>query len=335
MLQCESVSSAACGKRLPAGSRRERQPQPGLVTPAIQGLVNHDAFWIFTCHVRLSDIKNAEGTGHVKELSTLQASLKWGFDARDCCAASPNSCEQIDPMTESDSLIRPLSRATLPQEIVKALTDLIMKRVWKPGDLIPTEKELAIRFQVGRSTIREAVKSLVVLGVLEARAGEGSFVRESTSELLSGAFRWGLLLGERNLDDLVDVRVLVEVECTRRAAERRDKRTLDLLLESLREMQASQDDHDAFMESDTKFHLAIAQAAHNPIFENIGSTIQSIVRIWYPKTYYIPETKGRTIAEHTAIADAIAAGNGAEAGKAMRAHLVNAGHRLRRVLSKT
>ena len=108
---------------------------------------------------------------------------------------------------ESDS-IRPLSRATLPQEIVKAITNLIMKRVWKPGDLIPSEKELAIRFQVGRSTIREAVKSLVVLGVLEARAGEGSFVRESTSELLSGAFRWGLLLGERNLDDLVDVRVL-------------------------------------------------------------------------------------------------------------------------------
>jgi DNA-binding FadR family transcriptional regulator len=100
-------------------------------------------------------------------------------------------------------------------------------------------------------------------------------------------------------------------------------------------MQASQDDHNAFMESDTKFHLAIAQAARNPIFENIGSTIQSIFRIWYPKTYYIPETKGRTVAEHTAIADAIAAGDEAEAGKAMRAHLVNAGHRLRRVLSTT
>jgi DNA-binding FadR family transcriptional regulator len=64
-----------------------------------------------------------------------------------------------------ETLIRPVSRATHPQEIVKALIDLIMKRVWKPGDLIPSEKELAIRFQVGRSTIREAVKSLVVLGV--------------------------------------------------------------------------------------------------------------------------------------------------------------------------
>jgi GntR family transcriptional repressor for pyruvate dehydrogenase complex len=234
----------------------------------------------------------------------------------------------------SDSaIIRPLSRATLPQEIVKALTDLIMKRVWKPGDLIPSEKELAIRFQVGRSTIREAVKSLVVLGVLDARAGEGSFVRESTSELLSGAFRWGLLLGERNLDDLVDVRVLVEVECTRRAAQRRSEEMLRQLSESLSEMQAHQADDNAFMESDTKFHLTIARAARNPIFENIGSTIQSMVRIWYPKTYYIPETKGQTIVEHSAIAKAIAAGMEIEAGEAMRAHLVNAGHRLRRILS--
>jgi GntR family transcriptional repressor for pyruvate dehydrogenase complex len=237
-------------------------------------------------------------------------------------------------MTDSSTIIRPLNRATLPQEIVKALADLIMKRVWKPGDLIPSEKELALRFQVGRSTIREAVKSLVVLGVLEARAGEGSFVRESTSELLSGAFRWGLLLGERNLDDLVDVRVLVEVECTRRAARRHSNELAEELLASIREMQVGHADDTAFMESDTRFHLIISRAAQNPIFENIGSTIQSMARIWYPKTYYIPETKGRTVAEHTAIADAIAGGKETEAGEAMRIHLVNAGNRLRRILSQ-
>jgi DNA-binding FadR family transcriptional regulator len=236
-------------------------------------------------------------------------------------------------MKNSAALIRPIARATLPQEIVKALTDLIMKGAWKPGDMIPSEKELALRFQVGRSTIREAVKSLAVLGVLEARAGEGSFVREATSELLSGAFRWGLLLGERNLDDLVDVRVLVEVECARRAAERGGEETAGQLASALDAMRASGTDHEAFMESDTQFHLAIAQAARNPIFENIGSTIQSMVRIWYPKTYYIPETKDLTIEEHRAIADAIADHDAARAAEAMRKHLIQAGGRLRRILS--
>ena len=209
-------------------------------------------------------------------------------------------------MSDTGTLIRPVSRATLPQEIVKALTDLIMKRVWKPGDLIPSEKELAIRFQVGRSTIREAVKSLVVLGVLEARAGEGSFVREPTSELLSGGFRWGLLLSEGNLDDFVDVRVLIEVECARRAAANRTDDLVSQLDATIEEMRSEPMDHGAFMDSDTRFHLAIAHAARNPIFETVGSTIQSIVRIWYPKTYYIPDTKGRTIAEHRAIADGVA-----------------------------
>ena len=235
-------------------------------------------------------------------------------------------------MSDTGTLIRPVSRATLPQEIVKALTDLIMKRVWKPGDLIPSEKELAIRFQVGRSTIREAVKSLVVLGVLEARAGEGSFVREPTSELLSGGFRWGLLLSEGNLDDFVEVRVLIEVECARRAAANRADHLVSQLGATIDEMRSEPMDHGAFMESDTRFHLAIAHAARNPIFETVGSTIQSIVRIWYPKTYYIPETKCCTIAEHRAIVDGVAAGDIEAAGKAMRAHLVAAGQRLRTLL---
>ena len=235
-------------------------------------------------------------------------------------------------MSDTGTLIRPLTRATLPQEIVKALTDLIMKRVWKPGDLIPSEKELAIRFQVGRSTIREAVKSLVVLGVLEARAGEGSFVREPTSELLSGGFRWGLLLSEGNLDDFVDVRVLIEVECARRAAANRTDDLVSQLDATIEDMRSEPMDHGAFMDSDTRFHLGIAHAARNPIFETVGSTIQSIVRIWYPKTYYIPETKGRTIAEHRAIADGVASGDMDAAGEAMRAHLVAAGKRLRTLL---
>jgi GntR family transcriptional repressor for pyruvate dehydrogenase complex len=229
--------------------------------------------------------------------------------------------------------IRPVSRATLPQEIVKALTELIMKRAWKPGDMIPSEKELALRFQVGRSTIREAVKSLVVLGVLEARAGEGSFVREARSDLLSGAFRWGLLLGERNLDDLVEVRELIEVACARRAAVRHDQTTLDQLAAAMAAMRAPGGDQDAFMDSDTRFHLAIAQAAQNPIFENIGATIQSMVRIWYPRTYYIPQTRERTIAEHLAIADAIRAGDPDATAEAMRRHVVNAGRRLRTLLT--
>jgi GntR family transcriptional repressor for pyruvate dehydrogenase complex len=234
---------------------------------------------------------------------------------------------------EAADYIRPVSRGTLPQGVVDAIAELIMQGIWKPGDLIPSEKELAARFRVGRSTIREAVKSLAVLGVLEARVGEGSYVREPTSELLSGAFKWGLLLSERNLGDLVDVRVLVEVECAGRAAAAATPAAAAALLRTLEDMRAVQADERRFMAADNAFHTFIAGMAGNRIFENIASTIQVIVRLWYPATYYVSETKGATVAEHRAIAQAIARRDIAGAQAAMRTHLLAAAERLERVMA--
>lgn len=235
--------------------------------------------------------------------------------------------------SEADQ-VRPVSRATLPQGIVNAIAELIMQGTWKPGDMIPSEKDLAARFQVGRSTIREAVKSLAVLGVLEARVGEGSYVREANSELLSGAFKWGLLLSERNLGDLVDVRVLVEVECAGRAAAARTAATAHALMQTLEHMRGVQEDERRFMAFDNAFHTQIAEMAGNCIFASIASTIQVIVRLWYPATYYVPETKETTIAEHLAIARAIEEGDVEAARAAMRTHLLMAAARLERVIAE-
>src|ERR1700722_14645965 len=124
--------------------------------------------------------------------------------------------------TASAEHVKPLAKATLPQEIVAAIDNLIMTRVWKPGDRIPSEKELTSRFGVGRSSLREAIQSLVILGVIEARPGDGSYIRAGTSDLLSGAFEGGLMLGEQNLAGVVSMRVMIEVECVGRAAAGRD-----------------------------------------------------------------------------------------------------------------
>jgi GntR family transcriptional repressor for pyruvate dehydrogenase complex len=230
--------------------------------------------------------------------------------------------------------IRPVSRATLTQHILDAIAELIMKGIWKPGDIIPSEKELAARFNVGRSTIREAIKSLAVLGVVEARAGEGSYIREPNSELLSGAFKWGLLLSERNLNDLVEVRVLIEVEGAGRAARAATPEAVQALLRTLAHMRAVQDDERRFMALDNQFHTQIAEMAGNRIFASIASTIQVIVRLWYPATYYVPETKEVTHAEHLAIARAIERGDAEAAREAMRTHLFKAAARLERVMAE-
>lgn len=244
---------------------------------------------------------------------------------------SPRQSE-ADQAAASGHYLKPLSRATLPQEMVAAIADLILKRVWRPGDRIPSEKELAARFGVGRSTIREAVKSLVILGVIEARPGDGSFIREATSELLSGAFQWGSLLTDQNLGDLVDMRVLIEVECAGLAAVK-NPTVAATLMQLLDRMREEQHRPQQFMMLDNQFHAAIARATGNALYLSISNTIQSLVSVWYAQTFGMEPTKTATIDEHFAIAAAIEAKDKQAARHAMRQHIVLAAKRLQKVMS--
>jgi GntR family transcriptional repressor for pyruvate dehydrogenase complex len=228
--------------------------------------------------------------------------------------------------------LKPLPRGTLPQEIVSAIAALIMKRVWKPGDCIPPEKELAARFAVGRSTIREAIKSFVILGVIEARPGDGSYIRDAKSDLLSGAFQWGSLLTEQNLGDLVDMRVLLEVECAGRAAAVGDPAVAANLLRIVERMSDEHNRPEPFMKLDNEFHVAIAAASRNPLYLSLSRTIQSLVAVWYEHTFQTERTKAATIREHLAITKAIEAQDESAARQAMCQHLLRAAEQLCKVV---
>ena len=237
--------------------------------------------------------------------------------------------------TASAEHLRPLAKVTLPQEIVAAIANLIMSRVWRPGDRIPSEKELTSRFGVGRSSLREAIQSLVILGVIEARPGDGSYIRVGTSDLLSGAFEWGMMLGEQNLDDLVAMRGLIEVECAGQASAARDPDLARALFRLIDEMKEAADQPHLFMKLDNSFHEMIAAGAHNLLYLSLSKTIQKLVGVWYAQTYQLERTKSATIDEHLAIAKAIETGSRQHARRAMKEHIERAGERLHRILEKT
>ena len=223
--------------------------------------------------------------------------------------------------------IEPVRKVTLLMEVVNAITDLMMKGVWRPGDMIPTEKELASRFGVGRSTIREAIKSLAVFGVLEARPGEGSFVQQPDSDVLSGAFLWGLLLSERNIDELLEIRILIECECARLAAERRSPADIEVLSTLLRKMKKERNNKE-LLALDNQFHIEIARIGQNSLLKSISQTIQKMVGVWFLSAYERSDTRVDALAEHTALFSAIKAGNAAEASLAMHKHIEISGVRL-------
>jgi GntR family transcriptional repressor for pyruvate dehydrogenase complex len=222
----------------------------------------------------------------------------------------------------------PIPRANLTEEIVTRIISLITELGMKPGDKLPTERELAARFRVGRSSIRETVKILSAIGIVRIAAGAGMFVGDGNLSLLAKPLSLGFLRGGRSSAELVEARRILEVELAGLAAERASKEEVASINDRLADMHTHQADVERYTESDIRFHLAIARAAHNEVLVDLLETLQHIIREWMLKS--IEEVEGRpsSIGEHVPIYEAIAACDSGRARAAMNDHLEKAGRRL-------
>ncbi|MBT7550029.1 MAG: FadR family transcriptional regulator, partial [Gemmatimonadetes bacterium] len=127
---------------------------------------------------------------------------------------------------EVSESMRPVHRTSVSDDIVAQLTDLIARNVLKPGDRLPPERELCKQFGVGRSSLREALRSLSVMGILDGRIGEGTFVCDN-SQYLERALQWGFRLDGKKLQDLSETRLMLESQNVFLAAERATETDLE------------------------------------------------------------------------------------------------------------
>jgi GntR family transcriptional repressor for pyruvate dehydrogenase complex len=181
--------------------------------------------------------------------------------------------------------INPVNRPAIVDEIIEQLLGFILKEQLKPGDKLPAERELMAQLSVGRSTLREAIKSLSTIGILEVKQGAGTFVGNGDMSILVKPLTWGLLLNQDSVDHVIEVRTVIETALAGWAAERATEAEIATLGDILESLEASQADIDAYVEHDLEFHLAIAIAAHNPMFLQILSLIQHMLRVWMKVTY--------------------------------------------------
>src|SRR5262249_32776093 len=144
---------------------------------------------------------------------------------------------------------------------------------------LPSERSLAEQLGVGRSVVREALKSLGLLGLIEVRQGDGTYVRQLESELLPKAIEWGLLLSESLTLDLVEARQHLEVITAQLAAARRDESDLAALKAALDGMRG-EENIEAFVGYDIAFHLGVAEAARNSVLLGMLRNVQSLLRVW-------------------------------------------------------
>ncbi len=220
-------------------------------------------------------------------------------------------------------------RQPASQEIVKRLLDVLLSGDVAPGSRIPSERQLAEDLKVGRAMIREAIKSLGLLGLLEQRVGDGTYLSKSSSDLLPQVIEWGLLLGEKRFEDLLESRFILEVQLAGIAATRRTPEQLATIQALAETMRLAEDDIDAYVQTDIAFHLEIARASHNTVLCGVLGNIRSLLQAWTSRVLKAAGETRTSFAVHEPILRAIEASDPDAAAAAMTAHMERATRRLR------
>jgi len=217
--------------------------------------------------------------------------------------------------------LTPVNRTTLTGDIYRKMVAHLLRGDWSPGEQIPPERELCQQLGVGRASLREALKALEIMGMIETRLGDGTYVCER-SEFLSRPLLWAITSSsEAEAQELVEARKLIEVELAGLAAERATSADLKGIGVHLDQMEVSLHDVEQFLRSDIAFHLAVAQAAHNSILMNALLLIRNLLQNWIGSTLKIAGVAQKALEQHQSVFLAIAKKNPAAARTAMQNHL--------------
>ncbi|GAA4359454.1 FadR/GntR family transcriptional regulator [Microbacterium rhizosphaerae] len=233
-----------------------------------------------------------------------------------------------DRSAEITAALGALPSGTPVSEVARRLMDLFTSGELDPGTRLPPERQLAATLGVGRSAVREALAALEILGIVDVRPGSGTYLRGTASELLPQTLRWGLLIGQKNTAELLELRSGLEIYVARLAAGRAAASDLRALSASLERMRATAAELKAFARADLDFHNALAVAAGNDTLVDLLHVVRSLLQVYADRAVH-DELEARTaIAEHATVFDAVQSGNEDAAASAMAVHMATASSRL-------
>lgn len=221
-------------------------------------------------------------------------------------------------------LIKPANRTTLYEDVVSQISEQIKDGNWLPGERIPGELELADSFRVSRNCIREALKSLELTGILESQPGRGTFVsNDALRNIRNGEFV-SLLTDEATLYELMEVRMIIEVQMAYLAAERATGKEIRMLEKVLEEDKKYMDPSSNWERTGLEFHNAVARITNNRVIvrflESINDLLHAQRHKLAKKITKLSEQESM-IAGHQEIFDAIKDRQPDNARNAMYKHL--------------
>lgn len=233
-----------------------------------------------------------------------------------------------EPVDDIAAALSTLPPRTPVSEVARRLLDLFTSGSVAAGTRLPPERQLSATLGVGRSAVREALAALEILGIVDVRPGSGTYLRGMVSELLPQTLRWGLLIGERNTAQLLQLREGLEIYVARLAASRADAAVCARLEQDVTRMRETVADLTAFVKADLDFHHALAEAAGNETLTDHVHVIRSLLQVYADRAVHDPAEAERAVAEHEAVLAGVRSGDGDAAASAMAIHMASATARL-------
>ncbi|MGF7184396.1 GntR family transcriptional repressor for pyruvate dehydrogenase complex [Desulfitispora alkaliphila] len=224
--------------------------------------------------------------------------------------------------------LKPVKTRRIYEQIVDQIKSLITQGNLHPGDKLLSERELAEHLCVSRASVREALRSLEIMGLLEIKPGEGTYIRKADINTVVEPLVLMFLLEQDKTRELLEVRKGLEVEAVGLAAERALEEDLFSLERALQQMEQGLDiSGNAGEKADLKFHFAIAEASHNSILirlmntvhDSMNQTLKTTRQLWISNT---DGTAERLYEEHRAIYMAIKNKHIEKARQIMYEHLI-------------
>ena len=205
--------------------------------------------------------------------------------------------------------------------VVDQVKSMILDGVLKPSDKLPNEIELARRLDVGRASVREALRTLQSLGLIE-RTREGTFVRSVDWDILNDPLNCVLTMNPQSYSDLWECRIILEQANVELASKRAIGEDLDKLRVFIDEMAAGISTNTRFVKANFGFHRQIAVAAHNPILLVLYSSLtQAITQAQMKMLSYDEGVKAKSLNQHRSLYDALLCRDSEKAGEIMLKHL--------------
>jgi GntR family transcriptional regulator, transcriptional repressor for pyruvate dehydrogenase complex len=229
--------------------------------------------------------------------------------------------------------IKPVEKFVLIDQIIEKIQKLIENGDLNPGDFLPGERVLSEKLGVSRTSLRQALKALDVMGVLDIIPGKKTYIKESFSDILINPFKFIRAVHSIKIKELFEARRVLEEGIVQMAAKKAGQQHIHRIKGYLDDSEVNLDKKNEFIYSEFMFHQSIFDAADNKILTAVMNSLNELLLVLekYEKDYLGIVDRKQSLAQHKAIFNAIKNKDPEEARLTMHAHLNSMESRLKKM----